>query len=88
MVYIIKEVLEKFYLNILIFYYYEKEGFLLFIKCLFNGNREYIDKDLEWLVLICCFRNIGMFILNIKYYFELCKFGKEFVDERYKMFLV
>lgn len=87
MVYTIKEVSEKFHLNIPTLHYYEKEGLLPPIKRLPNGNREYTDKDLEWLALICCFRNTGMSISNIKHYFELCKLGKESVNERHKMLL-
>ncbi len=46
--------------------YYDKEGLLPFVGRNGNGYREFSDQDLEWLGLICCLKNTGMPLREIR----------------------
>ncbi|MHB8061910.1 MAG: MerR family transcriptional regulator [Ruminiclostridium sp.] len=64
--YSIKQISEKTNLKEYVLRYYEKEGLLPFVKQSDNGIRRYSEEDLEWLGLICCLKNTGMSIKQIK----------------------
>ena len=67
--------------------FYDKEGLLPFISRNKAGNREFNDKDLEFIKLICCLKNTGMQIKEIKQYIDLCMQGPETSDLRKKTML-
>ena len=85
--YSIAEVAEKTHLTTHTLRYYEKEGLLPFIDRSDSGNRDFKDKDLEWLELICCLKNTGMPIKKIKDYIELCLKGDNTLDVRREIFI-
>ena len=86
--YSITEVAERTNLTAHTLRYYEKEGLLPFVDRSHSGNRDFKDKDLEWLELICCLKNTGMPIKKIKEYIELCLKGDTTIDVRRQIFLI
>lgn len=79
----ISEVSKKYDISISTLHYYEKEGMIPQIKKNESGIRLYSKNDLEWIELICCLRQTGMSVKEIKYYVELCSHGKSTVLERF-----
>ncbi len=65
--------------------FYEKEGLLPPIERSPSGIRRYSDEDIECLNLICCLKNTGMSIRQIKSFMELCARGPETLKERCEM---
>lgn len=82
MEYTIKQVSEKTNLSIYTLRYYDKEGLLPLIKRSESGIRKFTSNDIEWIKLICCLKNSGMSIENIKQFMQCCLKGKECVEER------
>jgi DNA-binding transcriptional MerR regulator len=62
--------------------YYDKEGLLPTLKRTESGIRTFSDTDLDWLGLICCLKNSGMPILEIKQFMNLCLRGEDTCEER------
>jgi DNA-binding transcriptional MerR regulator len=85
MEYTIKQVAEKTNLSIYAIRYYDKEGLLPLIKRSETGIRKFTDNDIEWIKLICCLKNSGMSIENIKEFMQCCLKGKEGANERKSM---
>ncbi len=65
--------------------FYDKEGLLPFISRGKGGNREFSETGLDLLKLICCLKNTGMPIKEIKRYIDLCMQGPETVEQRKKI---
>jgi MerR family transcriptional regulator, aldehyde-responsive regulator len=82
MAYTIKEVSNKVNLSAYTLRYYEKEGLLPYVRRNKHGNRLFGDEDLEWIGLICCLRDTGMPVAEIKRYVDLCMKGDETVLTR------
>ncbi|NLZ47061.1 MAG: MerR family transcriptional regulator [Clostridiales bacterium] len=72
MEYSIKQVSEMIGLSVFTIRYYDKEGLLPFVKRTSGGIRIFSEKDIEWLHLICCLKNVGMSMENIKEFMDLC----------------
>lgn len=85
--YSIAEVAEKTHLTPHTLRYYEKEGLLPFVDRSESGNRDFKEKDLELLELICCLKNTGMPIKQIKEYIQLCLKGDNTIDVRREIFI-
>lgn len=85
--YTISQVAKRFDLTAHTIRYYDKEGLLPFVDRSQAGNREFSDHDLEWLQLICCLKNTGMPIKQIKQYIKLCLQGDETLEIRRQIFL-
>jgi DNA-binding transcriptional MerR regulator len=81
----IKQVSEKTALPPHVLRYYENEGLLPSIARSRNGIRRYTENDLEWINLICCLKNTGMSIKQIKNFVELSLEGEETLKERCDM---
>ena len=62
--------------------YYDKEGLLPTLKRTDSGIRTFSDTDLDWLGLICCLKNSGMPIQEIKQFMHLCLRGEDTCEER------
>ncbi|SEO06201.1 DNA-binding transcriptional regulator, MerR family [Amphibacillus marinus] len=67
--------------------YYDKEGLLPFVSRNETGRRQFSDTDLNVIKLICCFKNSGMQIKNIKKYIDLTMQGAETSAERKEMMI-
>lgn len=85
--YTIKQVSEKTHLKAHVLRYYESEGLLPFVKRSESGIRHYSEDDLEWLGLICCLKNTGMSIKQIKDFVELSVEGEETLKQRCEMLI-
>ena len=85
--YTIKQVAERLDLTAYTLRYYEKEGLLPFIERNDNGNRIFNDNDVEWVMLICCLRDTGMSVAEIKRYVDLCLEGDRTIETRRQIIL-
>ncbi len=85
--YTVKAVAEMTNLSPHVLRYYEKEGLLPHIKRTKSGIRQYTDADLEWLGLICCLKNTGMSIKQIRDFVNLSTQGPQTLKARCAMLL-
>lgn len=83
--YTIKQISEITKLKPYVLRYYEKEGLLPYVSRSDSGIRRYTEDDLEWLGLICCLKNTGMTIKQIKDFVELSMKGKDTLKQRCNM---
>ncbi|WP_024832530.1 MerR family transcriptional regulator [Ruminiclostridium josui] len=87
MTYSIKEVSDKTNLKAHVLRYYEREGLLPNVSRSESGIRRYSEEDLEWLGLICCLKNTGMSIKQIREFVALSAQGKETLKQRCDMLI-
>ncbi|EPR09514.1 MerR family transcriptional regulator [Ruminiclostridium papyrosolvens] len=80
--YSIKQVSEKTNLKAHVLRYYEREGLLPNVSRSESGIRRYSEEDLEWLGLICCLKNTGMSIKQIREFVALSAQGKGTLKQR------
>jgi len=80
--YSIKQVSEQTNLKPHVLRYYEKEGLLPFVSRSESGILRYSEYDLEWIGLICCLKNTGMSIKQIKDFVILSLQGNETLKQR------
>lgn len=80
--YTIKQVSEKTKLTEHTLRYYDREGLIPLITRTSSGIRQFSEDDLAWINLICCLRNSGMPLQEIKEFMQLCLKGKESLEER------
>lgn len=85
--YTIKQVSDRTGLSIYTLRYYDKEGLLPLVKRTPTGIRKFSDNDIAWLGLICCLKNSGMSIENIKEFMNLCLKGEETAETRKEILL-
>ncbi len=62
--------------------YYESEGLMPFLKRDEVGHRVFGQEDIEWLQFICCLRNTGMSIREMKSFVKLYEQGDATIPER------
>lgn len=62
--------------------FYDKEGLLPFVTRNSTGNRQFSEEDLDVVKLICCLKNTGMQVKEIKQYIDLCMLGEGTVPSR------
>lgn len=65
--------------------YYDKEGLLPFVSRTPAGNRAFSERDVEMVRLICCLKDTGMPIKEIRAYIELCMDGPDTIAPRKRM---
>ncbi|NLL77675.1 MAG: MerR family transcriptional regulator [Clostridiales bacterium] len=87
MSYTIKQVSELTNLTAHVLRFYEKEGLLPHINRSDSGIRKYSEDDLEWLGLICCLKNTGMSLKQIKAFVDLSAEGKGTLKQRCDMLI-
>jgi DNA-binding transcriptional MerR regulator len=85
MSYSIDEVAKRFHLSPYTIRFYDKEGLLPFISRNKSGNREFTESDLNLFRLICCLKNTGMQIKDIKVYIDLVMRGTDTIELRKKI---
>ncbi|MGG6310780.1 MerR family transcriptional regulator [Paenibacillus macerans] len=83
--YSINEVANKFGLSVHTLRFYDKEGLMPFIGRDKSGNRAFTDTDLKWVAMVCCLKDTGMSIKEIKRYADWCLQGMQTIDERKTM---
>ncbi len=82
MEYTIKQVSEKVKLSDHTLRYYDREGLMPLLKRSSAGSRLYTENDVSWLELICCLKNSGMSLAEIKEFMNLCLQGERTCEER------
>lgn len=80
--YSVKAMAEKVNLSPHVLRYYEKEGLLPHVKRTQGGIRHYSDEDMEWISLICCLKNTGMSIKQIRDFVALSLQGPDTLKTR------
>ncbi len=83
----IKQISEKTKLTEHTIRYYDREGLIPFITRTQSGIRQFSEDDLEWINLICCLRNSGMPLQEIKEFMRLCLKGKDSIEERRELLI-
>lgn len=82
MEYTIKQVAERTQLSPSTLRYYDKEGLMPLLKRTEHGIRQYSETDLCWLELVCCLKNSGMQLEEIKQFMLLCLQGSSTSEQR------
>jgi DNA-binding transcriptional MerR regulator len=67
--------------------FYDKEGLLPFVARSRSGHREFSETDLELIKLVCCLKNTGMPIKEIKQYMDLLVQGSETLQVRKQLMI-
>ena len=67
--------------------FWADKGLFPFLEKDKNGVRYFSEQDLQWVIWVNCFRQIGMSIQNIKNYIELCIKGANTMQERLEIIL-
>ncbi|SEM63413.1 MerR family transcriptional regulator [Paenibacillus sp. OV219] len=83
--YSINEVAQKFGLSAHTLRYYDKEGLLPFVERTKSGNRIFTEADMNWVALICCLKDTGMPIKEMKTYSQWAALGADTIEERKSM---
>lgn len=65
--------------------FYDKEGLLPFVSRNGTGNRQFSESDLDMIRLICCLKNTGMHLKEIKRYIDLFMEGDHTIPCRKQM---
>lgn len=81
----INDVAKQFNLSPHTIRFYDKEGLLPFVSRNRSGNREFTESDLNLFRLICCLKNTGMAIKDIKKYIDLVMEGSDTIALRSKL---
>ncbi|MBC1736524.1 MerR family transcriptional regulator [Listeria seeligeri] len=87
MTYSIKEVAKIFDLSIYTLRYYDKQGLLPFVSKNQSGYREFTDSDLNLIHTICCLKNTGMPLKQIRAYIDYCMVGVDSIGSRKQLLL-
>lgn len=80
--YSIKEVADYFQLPISTIRYYDKKGLLPFVSKNAAGYRVFSKPDFGFIKTICCLKNTGMPIRDIRTYINLCMQGTTSIQQR------
>lgn len=83
--YSIKTIAQKSGLSQYTLRYYEREGVLPVVARDGNGNRCFDDEDLELISLICCLKDTGMAIADIKQFIALSQDGRSKLPEQRRL---
>lgn len=87
MIYTIKDVSKISGLSIFTIRFYDKVGLLPFVLKNNSGIRVFTESDINLIQMICCLKNTGMKIKDIKKYIDMCMEGTDTMDSRKKMLL-
>jgi DNA-binding transcriptional MerR regulator len=86
-VYTINEVAKVCDISVHTIRFYDKEGLLPFVTRNSTGNRQFSEADLEVIKLVCCLKNSGMQVKEIKQYIDLCMQGKDTAPARRELMI-
>ncbi|MDF2925824.1 MAG: MerR family transcriptional regulator [Paenibacillaceae bacterium] len=82
MTYTIKDVAEATGLSIFTIRFYDKEGLLPFVSKDAAGRRVFTESDLYMIRTICCLKDTGMQIKDIRKYIDFCMQGTSSIEPR------
>jgi Predicted transcriptional regulators len=85
--YTIKDVAKIMGLSIFTIRFYDKEGLLPFISRNKFGIRVFTESDMYMIQTVCCLKNTGMQIKDIKKYIDFVMEGTGTIDSRKKLLL-
>ncbi len=85
--YTIRQIADKTNLTEHTIRYYDREGLIPFLARSKSGSRQFSEDDLEWIQLVCCLRNSGMPLQEIKELMQMCLKGKESFEERKRLLI-
>ena len=85
--YTVHEIAELTGLSVHTVRYYDDQRLIPGVTRGANGKRLFQQEQLDWVQLVCCLRNTGMSIADIRHYIELCEQGYDTVRERYEIIL-
>ena len=85
MIYSIKDISEIFGISIYTIRFYDKEGLLPFVTRNKSGKRVFTESNVKMIQTLCCLKNTGMQIKDIKKYIDLCMEGVVTIDSRKKL---
>ncbi len=86
-IYSIKEVAELFGLSISTIHYYDKKGLFPFVEKNESGHRAFTESDLQFIKTVCCLKETGMAIKDIRTYINYCMAGPETIEKRKALLL-
>ncbi|WP_099221837.1 MerR family transcriptional regulator [Listeria costaricensis] len=84
MTYSITEVANHFHISPYTIRYYEKEGLLPFVSRNKSGVRAFTESDIRIFATVCCLKDTGMTIKEIRTYIELVMQGPSTAEARKK----
>ncbi len=87
MTYTIKDVSIITGLSIFTIRFYDKKGLLPFVSRNKSGIRTFTESDISQIKTICCLKNTGMQIKDIKKYIDFCMAGVDTIDSRKKLLI-
>lgn len=87
MTYTTKDVANITGLSIFTIRFYDKVGLLPFVSRNKSGNRVFTESNINMMKTICCLKNTGMPIKDIKKYIDFCMEGVGTIDSRKKLLL-
>ena len=87
MAYTVKDIAEMTGLSIYTIRFYDKEGLLPFVSRNKSGIRVFTESDINQIMTICCLKNTGMQIKDIKKYIDYCMEGADTIDSRRELFI-
>lgn len=87
MIYSIKDISEIFGISIYTIRFYDKEGLLPFVTRNKSGQRVFTESNVKMIKTLCCLKNTGMQIKDIKKYIDFCMEGVVTIDSRKKLLL-
>lgn len=67
--------------------YYDREGLMPLLKRSPSKIRDFSENDIAWIDLICCLKNSGMPLEEIKDFMNLCLKGPDTCEERRAMLI-
>ena len=85
--YSIQQVSKKTNLKAHVLRYYEREGLIPFVNRSNKGIRQYSNDNIEWIGVVCCLKNTGMSIKQIKDFVELILEGDTTLKQRCDMLI-
>ncbi|MFW2502780.1 MerR family transcriptional regulator [Clostridium diolis] len=87
MTYTIKDISKMFGVSIYTIRFYDKEGLLPFVLRNKSGNRVFTESEVSLFRTICCLKNTGMQLKDIKKYIDFCMEGSRTIDSRKELLL-
>jgi DNA-binding transcriptional MerR regulator len=83
----VKDVAKITGLSIFTIRYYDREGLMPFVSRSKSGIRVFTDTDINKIKTICCLKNTGMRIKDIKKYIQFCMEGVATIDSRKELLM-
>lgn len=81
----IREVSREYGISQATLRYYERVGMIPPVTRADSGNRDYQEKDLEWVELVKCMRGAGLTVEAIIRYVRLCQVGDATIKDRLEL---